>query len=448
MAIFFLGYNQVVNYLNEVLYGGIVIKLSIIVPVYNVEAYLHRCLESLSHVTFSDREIILVDDGSTDSSGFICDLFQKNNKRVKVIHQENKGVVVARLAGVKVAEGEFVSFVDSDDWIDKDLFNSFVQKMEREKDVDICIGGVTRDFNKEKRTVLFAGPDRYYAADEAMHAMVFKETCHWFLVGKVYRKELFANLNVNAEAKVYEDLDMTWEIMKRVNRVWYSSYSFYHYYINSTGVTKSKVQTNYPSWRVFGRIIAEPVQDEAMMQRLFDGYIKVFMRHTFEAYFMQIEKWRTIVNCYFNTLRQDLRQVSRRPSFLPQKTFTRIISSSHSCVMFYQDLISDLQDKLICANECHGQLFLYGSGVLAEYVSEIAKRCELDISAYVVSDGQAKTEMFLGKPVYYLSEVKALQETAVFLLAVDEHIQKIVRPVVEEKGYTKIIGIQFPSVTF
>ena len=97
-------------------------KLSVIVPVYNTEKYLRECIDSILAQTFTDFELILVNDGSTDGSGAICDEYAEKDPRIQVIHQENSGATVARRSGVQIARGEYVAFVDSDDWIDKDMY--------------------------------------------------------------------------------------------------------------------------------------------------------------------------------------------------------------------------------------------------------------------------------------------------------------------------------------
>ena len=98
------------------------VKISIIVPVFNVEKYLSECLNSLINQTLKDIEIICVDDGSTDSSPSILEEFRNKDERIKVIRQENSGVSVARNNGLAIAQGEYVGFVDSDDWVDADFF--------------------------------------------------------------------------------------------------------------------------------------------------------------------------------------------------------------------------------------------------------------------------------------------------------------------------------------
>ena len=95
--------------------------ISIIVPVYNVEYYLHECLESLVNQTYFNLEIILIDDGSKDASGKICDEYAAKDSRIVVVHQENAGVSQARNCGIEMASGEYIMFVDSDDWVDSDI---------------------------------------------------------------------------------------------------------------------------------------------------------------------------------------------------------------------------------------------------------------------------------------------------------------------------------------
>lgn len=117
--------------------------VSIIVPVYNVEKYLKECIESLLHQTYKNLEIILVDDGSMDQSGKICDEYSRKDKRIKVIHKENEGLGYARNSGLKIATGKFVSFIDSDDTADTNLIELLMVGIQG-YGADTCIGGFKR----------------------------------------------------------------------------------------------------------------------------------------------------------------------------------------------------------------------------------------------------------------------------------------------------------------
>lgn len=123
-------------------------KISVIVPVYNVEPYLEQCLYSIVEQTYPHLEIIVVNDGSTDHSASICNEFAIQDSRVKVIHQENGGVSSARNIGIKVATGDYITFVDSDDWLDKEMYQCMVESVALQKDTEV----VMCDFVNEKKT--------------------------------------------------------------------------------------------------------------------------------------------------------------------------------------------------------------------------------------------------------------------------------------------------------
>lgn len=113
--------------------------VSVIVPVYNVECYLERCLDSILSQTYTNLEIILINDGSTDQSSQICDAYVKRDPRIRVIHQRNQGVSAARDVGLENATGEFIGFVDADDWIEPDMYEVMIYKIQEENcEVVIC----------------------------------------------------------------------------------------------------------------------------------------------------------------------------------------------------------------------------------------------------------------------------------------------------------------------
>lgn len=123
--------------------------LSVIVPIYNVEQYLSECVDSILEQTYKNIEVILVDDGSTDESGALCDLYKKRDKRVKVIHKENEGLLVARLTGVYNASGEYIAFVDGDDWIQACMYKNLME-IQQNTNSDVVMSGIYRFISKDK----------------------------------------------------------------------------------------------------------------------------------------------------------------------------------------------------------------------------------------------------------------------------------------------------------
>lgn len=122
-------------------------KLSVVVPVYNSERYLSNCIESILNQTYANIELILVNDGSTDASKEICDIYAEKDKRVIVIHKENEGVMKARFCGAEMADGDCITFVDADDWIISDTYERMLRRME---DCDIVMAGIYRYFSSDK----------------------------------------------------------------------------------------------------------------------------------------------------------------------------------------------------------------------------------------------------------------------------------------------------------
>lgn len=127
--------------------------LSVIVPVYKVEPYLHRCVDSIRNQTYKNLQIILVDDGSPDNCGKICDEYAELDARIIVVHQENRGLSGARNTGLRYAKGEYVAFVDSDDWIAPTMYETLVRMIER-NDLDMARCGITEINSKGEERVL------------------------------------------------------------------------------------------------------------------------------------------------------------------------------------------------------------------------------------------------------------------------------------------------------
>ena len=137
-------------------------KISVIVPVYNIENYVRRSVESIIGQTYNNLEIILVDDGSTDNSGKLCDGYEHSDKRIKVIHKKNGGLVSARKAGIAEATGAYAAYVDGDDWIEENMYVELAKKI---KNADVVVTGVTRDYIKSSVCEINKMPEGIYERD-------------------------------------------------------------------------------------------------------------------------------------------------------------------------------------------------------------------------------------------------------------------------------------------
>lgn len=201
-------------------------KISIIVPVYNVEKYIHKCIDSILNQTFKDFELILVDDGSTDNCGQICDEYAKKDSRVIVIHKENGGQATARNIALDIAKGEYIGFVDSDDYIEFDMYE-FLYNLCIDNNCDIANCSSTIYF-KNKVKVNGGHDLMIHDTKSAMKVLtegVLYDECLWT---KLIKKELFNGLKI-PEGIAYEDTAFTYKLIDRANKVCCKGEAKYNY---------------------------------------------------------------------------------------------------------------------------------------------------------------------------------------------------------------------------
>lgn len=199
-------------------------SISIIVPVYNVEKYLARCVKSILNQNFKDFELILVDDGSSDKSGVMCDQYAKQDERIKVLHKENGGLSSARNAGLEVAEGKYIGFIDSDDWIMTDMYQ-FLFDMAIAFHADIVQCGLRKvdergqAYNGDSRIECFA--TKQYTGREAIRQLYGNsQECevNFLTWNKLYKSSLFLDLRFS-EGKNNEDIIMTSKVLTKTDIV-------------------------------------------------------------------------------------------------------------------------------------------------------------------------------------------------------------------------------------
>lgn len=222
--------------------------ISVIVPIYNVELYLRQCIESVCNQTFKDLEIILVDDGSTDSSGKICDEFAKKDKRIIVIHQENQGLVNARKAGLEAASKAYISYVDGDDWIEPNMYDELYQKITRES-VDVVMCGHYNDTGDIKTEVFCNFVEKKYSEEELMNSiypqmLIGEEFFEWKLFpslwAKLFRREKFIafQMNVDPRITIGEDAACTFPYFLNINGICIVNKCLYHYRQHASSMIK------------------------------------------------------------------------------------------------------------------------------------------------------------------------------------------------------------------
>ncbi len=209
--------------------------ISVIVTAYNIEAYIERGVKSVCGQTYPNLEIIVVDDGSKDRTGAICDRLAKEDGRVHIIHKENGGPAEARNVALLQARGEFIGFVDGDDWIDADMYETMLGALlEQQADIAICryrqvSKTNTEDFSVD-RAVVFDGQEalQYYIEEKEEYTI---QNAAW---NKLYRKEILENLTFPA-GKWYEDIMFATMALSRAKRCVYLDTAYYNYIIDREG---------------------------------------------------------------------------------------------------------------------------------------------------------------------------------------------------------------------
>ena len=211
--------------------------ISVIVPIYGIERYVGHCIESLMLQTYQNLEIILVDDGSPDHCPQICDLYASKDKRIKVIHKANGGLVTARKAGVQIAQGEYIGFVDGDDWVGVGYYQSMLNTI-MACDADIAVAGCSRDLYRKTITMenalplgVYEGESMEYFRKNMMSFGSFFRfgvtTYHW---NKLYRREAIIPFQMAVEDgfTVMEDGATTYPAMLAAKKIVLTNNFAYH----------------------------------------------------------------------------------------------------------------------------------------------------------------------------------------------------------------------------
>ncbi len=220
-------------------------KLSIIVPVYKVRRHLQRCIESILQQTYTDYELILVDDGSPDNCGAICERYAQECDKVRVIHKKNGGLSSARNAGIAAARGEYITFVDGDDTIASGTYYYNMRILQSNPDIDILEYPIIRHYESPRSEVISFNPEKVKGNGNVFTDWVRRKGYdHCFACNKIYRADMFMFIRF-PEGEVFEDILVTPQLYETSENVYYSDCGFYYYYdhpesISNTHSFKSK----------------------------------------------------------------------------------------------------------------------------------------------------------------------------------------------------------------
>lgn len=202
--------------------------ISVIVPIYDVEEYLDRCVESIVNQTYKDLEIILVDDGSPDNCPQICDSWAEKDNRIKVVHKENGGLSDARNAGMQYASGEVVSFIDSDDWIESNMFEKMIAQMERDNSDIVSCGVRWIEENGKLLRNVTVNQNEILDTHSAMSELINDGKLKQHVWNKIYKNKLIRDIPFE-KGKYHEDVFWSYQVIGKAERVSVVPDSYYYY---------------------------------------------------------------------------------------------------------------------------------------------------------------------------------------------------------------------------
>ena len=258
-------------------------KISVIIPAYNIENEISRCLDSVLNQIYKNIEIIVVDDGSTDKTLEILDTYEKKYGNIFVIHQENKGVFSARLSGIQKATGEWIGFVDGDDEIEQEMYSSLMKNgIDYHADISHC--GYQMNF--PNRTDLYYGSDKlvYQDNETGLRDLLsgnFVEPALW---NKLYRRSLFDDLGeekgLDSSIKINEDLLMNYYLFKKANSAVFYDKCYYHYIIRKNSASTAKINKHKieDPYKVLKILCHETKEKPELYQIVKERYVRQLVR--------------------------------------------------------------------------------------------------------------------------------------------------------------------------
>lgn len=216
-------------------------KISVIVAAYNVEKYIEECLLSILNQTYTNIELIVVNDGSTDNTKSILEQYALMYKNITVIHKKNGGLSSARNVGIEIATGEYLSFIDGDDYIKEDMYETLINLIESYQ-CDIAICGVIRKYENNE---IFSDTGKILLMDknEALKKLIESRVIHDYAVNKIYKKSLFKEIKY-PEGKIYEDVFTTYKTFSQCSNIVYIDTPKYYYVQREGSILRSKFSEN------------------------------------------------------------------------------------------------------------------------------------------------------------------------------------------------------------
>ena len=299
-------------------------KISVIVPIYKVEQVLKRCVDSILSQTYENLEIILVDDGSPDQCPAICDAYARQDARIKVVHKKNGGLTSAWKEGVRHAEGEWLGFVDSDDFLDSRMLETLCRDLQ-EQNADVAVVGF-RLFEREEELAPaeFTVPVQCMTGREAIRSTLVSDELGDFAWNKLYKRELFRDVRYPL-GRMMEDQGTTYRIFQQCSKVVYRPVPLYYYYQRPDSILhrrnmkfyEDKLDMGYQKYRAIREAYPGMPENDAAMLSVVEHCYPYLMQDTerrakMEAFLQECDPAAAKLLCTSSQRKYQLLRCSRR----------------------------------------------------------------------------------------------------------------------------------------
>lgn len=272
-------------------------NISIIVPVYNVEEFLSKCIDSILAQSYSHFELLLIDDGSKDNSGKICDEYAQKDKRIKVIHQKNAGVSAARNRGISEAKGDYICFIDADDWVNKEYLETF-SSLIKDSSIDFIVSGYTYDFISSGQSIQYSIFENKANTSEEFRILLPELHNNNLLVSiwsKLFKKSIIDRFFLSFDTKMNycEDAVFCWNYLLSINSIYVVENAGYHYRKDDSD-TLTKKKYPFEIWYDIAEKVLKANQavidkfklstNDQIMQKIYDYYLAMFLTANYSMY--------------------------------------------------------------------------------------------------------------------------------------------------------------------
>lgn len=415
--------------------------ISVIVPVYNSEKYLRQCIESILCQKKKEIELVLVNDGSTDNSENICHSYQKQDNRVKIIKQRNRGLIATRAKGIEASSADYVLFVDSDDWIDDTLIEKLYTPVLDNPEIDVVISGYVLNKDGYDKKPFCATREGFYDKREVLRELF--ERRHYDVSGcaKLYKKDILPDLGTPWTTNSFgEDTEMNWKVFSKGALYYYIPVYEYHYRMHGDSMTHGKIGEEWDGYlERYGMILRDPLCKDGVQ----DAIMTEILRAVTPIFINEI-RYKTYTD---NKKSRAQALLQKAYVALDHKCDDRDISDVMNLIFFMPDTIKHIVEDRIhefvdgIKQHVKDEIYIWGCGEYARRVCLLLNSKDMDFKGFVQSK---KTKCdFMGHCVYEYDAILKENPQAFFILALNgTNTDEVTACINEETRYVTLDGVR------